>query len=121
LLGQLLFDLIHAADRPEIGRVVLRSFEHDFIAWERDKYARPLGEYRVDRPVAIQFYYSEYQQQKLAFAYDQLGKSAQGVGMILRKHNPLFFVRETAYAHSASPSQTAAFTHYDELVQPGAA
>ena len=73
-------------------------FLHDLTAWETDGHVRPVKEYRRNEPVAVTFGYDEMQTSKLLYAYEQLGTSMQGVGQIVRKHNPLYFVRETARA-----------------------
>jgi len=82
----------------EIQGVAEEKFNHDLTAWEADGYTKHVKDYRRNEPVAVTFGYDEMQANKLLFAYKQLGTSMQGVGQIVRKHNPLYFVRETARA-----------------------
>jgi hypothetical protein len=85
-------------DPVEIQSMVEEHFLHDLTAWETDGHVRPVKDYRRNGPVAVTFGYDEMQTSKLLYAYEQLGTSMQGVGQIVRKHNPLYFVRETARA-----------------------
>ncbi len=85
-------------DPVEIQSMAEEHFLHDLTAWETDGHVRPVKEYRRNEPVAVTFGYDEMQTSKLLYAYEQLGTSMQGVGQIVRKHNPLYFVRETARA-----------------------
>jgi hypothetical protein len=109
------------AKTEEIAATVVRPFSYDFVAWEGGRYARPLRAPRSESPVLIKFFYTAYQQEKLDVAYKTHGTSPQGIGMLLRKHNPLFFVRETAYADSVTLNRETPPLHREVFVHPGAA
>jgi hypothetical protein len=85
-------------DQKEIENPVEEQFQHDMTAWESDGHTRQLSDYRRNEPVPVTFSYEDMQKNKLIHAYRQLGTSMQGIGQVVRKHNPLYFVRETARA-----------------------
>lgn len=106
----------------EITSDSVSIFTHDFVAWEAERYARPLSEFRSESPIPVTFGYSEFQQKKLIVAYEANGTSPQGIGMLLREHNPLFFVRESwkaAYVGIDMPVREPLAGRFDVPVPPG--
>lgn len=97
-------------------------FTYDLVAWEAEGYARRLCEFKAESPIVITCEYSEYQRQKLIKAYEDNGTSAQGISMLLRQHNPLFFVREAwraAYAGIDMPVREVGTGRFDVAIPPG--
>ena len=82
-------------DIEHIIGVTEDDFAFDIAAWQEGRYNGQLCDFRPKEDVRLRFYYTDSQVKKLVHAYELHGKSRQGISMILRKNNPLFFVRET--------------------------
>lgn len=92
-----------ALSDEDIAETWCHEFNHDVLAWESEGCSRPLCAYRVEAPAAIRFFYPEDRQAKLRLVLQEHGSSPKEIGLMLRRYNPLFFVRAVGYAEKGTP------------------